>query len=285
MFKIFQNKSFWLVICVIILAMLLVRYSAANRTELSYVERLIGNIYVPLQSGVTDFKDWTSELGKGLSSKKTLENQINELQIDNNSLKLENQQLREYRAEAERLEELLAYRDANAKQFDMEAARVIGRSANNWYKIVRIDKGTNDGIQKGMSVVNPDGLVGRIFEADKDSAQVWLVTDNEIAVGVILQDTRDARGIVEGTGDNQTLKMVNIPYYSKVRKGQKVVTSGLSETYPKGILLGTIRSVKREESGLVMSADITPAVDFDKLEDVLVIKSFLPSTENLSEGE
>jgi len=261
------------------------RFSAANRTEVTYVERLIGDIYAPLQSGVTDIKAWEADLRTNLSSKKALEQRLQDLEIRNNSLSLENQQLREYRAEVQRLRTLLAYRDANSEQFNMEAARVIGRSTNNWYKMVTIDKGTNDGIKKGMSVVNPDGLVGRVYSANSDSSQVWLISDHEIAVGVILQDTRDARGIVEGTGDSQSLRMVNIPYYTKVQKGQKVVTSGLSETYPKGILVGSIRSVKQEESGLVLSADVQPAVDFNKLEEVLVIKSFLPTTENLNGGE
>jgi rod shape-determining protein MreC len=97
-----------------------------------------------------------------------------------------------------------------------------------------------------------------------------------MAVGAILQETRETTGIVEGMGESNVLRMINIPYYADVEKGERVISSGLSQTYPKGITIGTIFKVTREPSGLVQSATITPAVDFDKLEEVLVIKNYHP---------
>jgi rod shape-determining protein MreC len=100
-----------------------------------------------------------------------------------------------------------------------------------------------------------------------------------VAVGVLLQETRETNGIVEGLGDNSILRMRNIPYYSKVQTGDQVVTSGLSEYYPKGIVIGKITKISREPNGLLLSAAVAPAVDFNKLEEVLVITTYRPPVE------
>jgi rod shape-determining protein MreC len=261
------------------------RYTAGYRTELTVVEKGIENIYVPLQGGLSNFKAWTANVGTGLADKKVLASRLEAEQAHNQSLSVENQQLKEYQAEVMRLRTLLKYEDAHAEEFDMETARVIARNANNWYEMLTIDKGLSSGVNPGMSVVNADGLVGRVMSANKDSAKVSLITNREIAVGVIVQETRDTSGIVEGIGSGEALNMINIPYYADIEAGQKVISSGLSEIYPKGLLLGTIQSVKQEEGGLVLRATVRPAVKFDQLEEVLVIKSFQATDENLSGEE
>ena len=168
----------------------------------------------------------------------------------------------------------------------MQAARVIARSPNNWFKVIMIDKGSEDGITQGMPVINPDGLVGRVSNTSKYSSQVELITDREMAVGAILQNTRETRGIVEGIGDSDILAMINIPYYSKVKKGERVLSSGLSEFYPKGIQIGTIQKIKREANGLLLSATVKPSVKFDELEEVLIITQYRsPPADKADEGE
>ncbi|MEA1961102.1 MAG: rod shape-determining protein MreC [Bacillota bacterium] len=267
------------------LIIFLMHYSAANRSEVSALEKWLGDVYAPLQSGLTDIQAWTQSLGTGFADKNVLKQEMEKLQQKNHILFVENQQLKENKAEVERLRNLLAFKDENTAAFDMEAARVIARSASNWYQILTIDKGSTSGIEKGMAVVHPDGLVGRVERAGRYSSQVWLITDHELAVGAIIQETRETRGIVEGTGNDSIVRMINIPYYSQIEPGQQVVTSGLSYTYPKGILIGVVESIQKEENGLVQNAIVAPAVDFDKLEEVLVIKSFLPEGEVLIEGE
>lgn len=215
-----------------------------------------------------------AQIGINLLGLNSIQDQLEEERSKNDRLSLENMQLRENKAEVERLRNLLGYKLARQDQYVLEAARVIARSPNNWYRTLTINKGADYGFAVDMPVINAVGLVGKIINVSSDSAQVLLITDREMAVGAILQETRENRGIVEGIGNNGELRMINIPYYSSVADGERVVTSGLSQTYPAGIQIGTIKDIQKETNGLVLSAAVAPFVDFDRLEEVLVITSF-----------
>lgn len=269
-----------------IILMLVMRYSSSTRAEITLVEKIIRESLTPLQNGLDGMRRGVAGVSLGLANKQDLNNRLEQLNRENERLSLENQRLREYKAETQRLRKLLNFSEDNKEQYGLELARVIARSPNNWFKVITIDKGTEDGISPGMPVISPDGLVGRVSNTSQHSAQVTLITDREMAVGVILQNSRENRGIIEGTGDSYSLAMINIPYYAKVKKGERVVTSGLSEFYPKGIQIGTIKTVAREKNGLLLSATVKPAVEFDKLEEVMVIAQYHHVAEDkTNEGE
>jgi len=275
-----------MILAVVVIFLVFMKYSSSTRAEITALERIIRDSFTPLQSGLSGLRRGLDGVSLGLAKKQDLKEQINEFTIRDQRLSQENQQLREYKAEAERLRNLLAFKEKNSEQYTLQAARVIARSPNNWFKVITIDQGSQDGITQGMPVINPDGLIGRVSNTSKYSAQVELITDREMAVGAILQNTRETRGIIEGLADSNTLGMINIPYYSQVKKGERVLSSGLSEFYPKGIPIGTIKAVKREANGLLLSATVRPAVKFDELEEVFVIIQFRSlSEEKANEGE
>ncbi|MDD4171410.1 MAG: rod shape-determining protein MreC [Syntrophomonas sp.] len=274
MFKLFRSKGFWTILITVLILILVMKLSSSNRQEITGVEKLIRDSYAPLQSGVDKLQQGMSQVGIKLLGIQGMDEQLQAEKIKNNLLSLENMQLRENKAEVERLRGLLGYKEAHEDQYLLEAARVIARSPNNWYKTLTLDKGADFGIAVNMPVINPDGLVGKVISVSSNSAQVLLITDREMAVGAILQETRENRGIVEGIGNNGELRMINIPYYSLVRDGERVVSSGLSEIYPPGIQIGLIKDIQKEASGLVLYATVEPFVDFDQLEEILVIKSF-----------
>lgn len=279
MYRIIRSKAFWAGLITIVLMLILVNHSSADRPSLTIVERTIRNLYTPLQSGVSGVSDIFEGWGNRVASKKSLNQRIAELNKENSQIKLENQILKEDQAELHRLRRMVNFKEQNSMTYDLIGARIIGRSPNNWYNAMIIDKGSRDGIQQNMPVISPDGLVGRVSSVNENSAQVFLITDREVAVGVLLQETRETNGIVEGLGDNSMLRMRNIPYYSKVQKGDQVVTSGLSEYYPKGIVIGKIKKMTREPNGLLLSATVAPAVDFNKLEEVFIITAYHPPVE------
>jgi len=272
--KIFKSKSFWTILLTVLVLLVIMKSSASNRQEITLLEKLVRESYAPLQSGVDKLKQGIGQSIIRLAGGPDLEEQLKTTTIKNNLLSLENMQLRENEAEVERLRSLLDYKQAQNDQYVLEAARVIARSPNNWYKTLTIDKGTASGIDMNMPVINPNGLVGKVVSVSSNSSQIWLMTDREMAVGAILQETRETKGIVEGLGDNGQLRMINIPYYSPVSEGEKVISSGLSEIYPPGIQIGVIKDIKKDVNGLVLSATVEPSVDFDQLEEVLVIKQF-----------
>ncbi len=286
MIKLVYKKGFWVGLALIIVFLIVMRYSSSTRSEITVVERIIRDSYAPLQNGLSGIKRGLSGVSLGLAEKRDLNEQLKELKLENDSLSMENQKLREYKEETKRLRALLNFSQDNQEQYGLELARVIARSANNWFNVITIDKGSEDGIATGMPVINPDGLVGRVNNTSQHSSQVVLITDREMAVGAILQDSRETRGIIEGTGNSSSLGMINIPYYAKVKKGERVVTSGLSEFYPKGIQIGTIQKVEREANGLLLTATVKPSVQFDKLEEVMIIAQFHPAAvDKTNEGE
>ncbi len=175
--------------------------------------------------------------------------------------------LREMAAANQRLGELLRFQASTPAQ--TVAARVIGRDASNWYHGVVLDKGERDGIQVEMGVVTLTGAVGRVVKTSASSSVVLLITDPNNAVTGLIQRTRD-EGIIEGTFAG-TVRMKYIPLLSTVRVGDPVVTSGLTGRFPKGVPVGTITNIQKDEGELFQTADVQPDVDFTKLEEVLVV--------------
>jgi rod shape-determining protein MreC len=274
--KFVGKKSFWGLLMVAAVFLMLMYFSTGTRTEITVAEKLLRESFTPLQNGLSGLRRGLADVSTGLENKQELARQLEQVEKQNKDLRLENQQLRELKAEAERLRILLDYKQTNQEQYDLEVARVIARQPNNWFRFITIDKGTNDGISPGMAVISADGLVGRVSNTSFHSSQVILITDREMAVGAILQNTRETQGIIEGMGESNSLRMINIPYYSKVSKYERVVCSGLSQFYPKGILIGYVQSVEKEVNGLLLTAEIAPAVAFDKLEEVMVITQIHP---------
>ena len=183
-----------------------------------------------------------------------------------------NLQANEALAENERLRKMIGYQQA-ARQFDLVAARVIGRESDTWSRMIVIDRGTMNGIANDMPVVTPQGLVGRVVEAGLNSSKVQLILDPRSSVGTIVQRAESrVTGIVQGDMDNPTMpQMVNIPKNADVVEGDVIVTSGFGGVYPKGIIVGLVSSLKNDDGGLLKIGVLEAAVDFQKLEDVMVI--------------
>ncbi|HBS60289.1 MAG TPA: rod shape-determining protein MreC, partial [Firmicutes bacterium] len=200
---------------------------------------------------------------------------------DNETLRQEVDQLRqdnikltELTSENQRLQALLDYR-RNAPRFDLVTAAVIGREPGTWFSTIVINRGTDSGLTKDMSVISPQGLVGHIVAVYETSAKVMLLLDPRSAVGGLVQRPESrVTGIVVGQAQAAAVpRMTNLARESDVIKGDIIITSGLGGIFPKGIPVGEVYDVKNEEGGLLKYAEIKTAVDFSKLEEVLVIRS------------
>ncbi|MEW6458238.1 MAG: rod shape-determining protein MreC [Bacillota bacterium] len=182
--------------------------------------------------------------------------------------------LREYRIQNERLQELLDYRNENGR-YKMLVADVIGRNPGNWFGEVKVNRGANHGVERGMAVVLPAGLVGRVIAVAPNTADVLLITDPRSGVGAMVQEIRTP-GVVKGVLDRtQPLRMFYLSRDAKVERGQYVVTSGLG-VVPKGIPVGRIISTRKDEAGLTQTAEVSSLVDFNHLEEVLIILNSVP---------
>jgi rod shape-determining protein MreC len=162
----------------------------------------------------------------------------------------------------------------------MIAAQVIGRDTGNWYRTILLNKGSADGIQADMGVVTSAGVVGRVVKTTMATAVVLLVSDPNNAIAGLIQRTRD-EGIVEGT----TVWLGKYIRCSQERAGDRVVTSGLVGGFPRGLAIGTITTIGKEEGALFQSAELRPEVDVNRVEEVLVIQSpYIPGEDGKSDG-
>ena len=198
---------------------------------------------------------------------------LTSVQRENAQLKqeLQTQQVRmqEVRAlaqQAEGLRKLLELRERAGVA--TVASEVIGAGAATDVRAYTIDKGSSDGVQKDMAVIAPTGVVGRVILPALRAAQVQLLIDRNAAVAALIERTR-AQGIVLGEGGDM-LVMDYVPGTADVKQGDLVVTSGIDAIYPKGFVIGTVEAVERGP-GTFHSIRVRPAVDFSRLEEVLVV--------------
>ncbi|MFA5350383.1 MAG: rod shape-determining protein MreC [Candidatus Omnitrophota bacterium] len=175
--------------------------------------------------------------------------------------------LREIEQENGRLKNLLSFKQRSS--FRLVSARVIARSPDSWSSSIIIDKGRHNGIRRGMAVINTQGLVGRVIESAENSSKILLVNDPSQGISSIVQRTRQ-EGLVSGSlGSN--LIMRYLPDNAQIAVGDTIITSELSQVYPKGLLVGKVINIGKEFSGLSRYAVVKPAADFSSVEEVLVI--------------
>ena len=250
----------------------LVFFAARGRFETPAANKGIGLILSPFQNAVSWVGDKIVFVKTTVDDIMNVHEQNEALQAEVKELRAKNLAANEFEAENQRLRALLGYKES-ATQFDLVAARVIGREAASWSSTIVINRGSMDGIANDMAFVTAMGLVGHISEAGLNSSKVQLILDPRSSVGTLIQrpESRVA-GIVEGDINDPTMpRMVNIPKNSDVIVGDVVVTSGFGGVYPKGIVVGKIKDIQNEESGLLKYGVVETTVNFQKLEDVAII--------------
>jgi len=178
-----------------------------------------------------------------------------------------NNSLRELELSHARLQSLLGFKPGLNRQ--VAAAAVVGKDPSPWLKTVVIDKGTSEGVQRGMPVVTPDGIAGLVTDASTHYSKVLLITDQNSAVDALTQSTRSG-GVVKGEPSGK-LRLDYVLRRHEITKGDIIVSSGLDGVFPKGIRVGYVHEVIKPNSGIFQEVSLTPYVDFEKLEEVLVI--------------
>ena len=173
----------------------------------------------------------------------------------------------EYYLENIRLKELLAFKKKST--FKLIATRVIARSPDSWSSNLIIDKGRYNGIKRGMSAITYLGIVGRIIETQEFTSKILLINDPNLSVSCLVQRSRQ-EGLVSGTLGTHLI-MKYLPQDCDIKIQDTIITSGLNETYPKGLLIGTVIYIGKEFSGLSSYAIIKPAVNLASIEEVLII--------------
>jgi rod shape-determining protein MreC len=208
-----------------------------------------------------------------VQSRRLLAKQNEELRQQNEALRLQVLALGKMGDDNLQLQQLLGRKESVA--FRTVAGRVIGHDASNWWKSIQIDRGSNDGLHKNLAVINADGLVGKIVSVTKGESRVLLLTDPNCKVSALLQNSREpgvAAGVETSFRSSPRCVMTYVNRNATIKPGEAVISSGFGGVFPQGIPIGTVsRTQLNKQTGMYQDVDIKPAVDFRRLEEVLVV--------------
>lgn len=238
------------------------------------LKTIAGYIFVPMQQGINNTGAWIYDkandwrtLSDVLEENDELKAQLAELQMQ-----LTNNNLDQF--ELENLRELLAL-DEKYPTYEKVAASVIARSGDNWFATFTINRGSQDGIEKGMNVIAGSGLVGIVTDVGPNYAKVRSIIDDSANVSAMIATTGDnfnVSGNLQSMNESMVIKFSSLKDDDdQVKVGDPVVTSYVSDQYQQGILIGYVASIEKNSNNLTKTGTITPVVDFEHLEDVLVI--------------
>lgn len=238
------------------------------------LKNVAGYIFVPMQKGInsignsiSDKADRLKTLDEVMDENEELKAQVEDLTTQLNTVKLEQYELDNYRS--------LLELDEKYPSYDKVAASVIAKDSGNWFSTFTIDKGSNDGIDVGMNVISGSGLVGIVTDVGKNYAKVRCIIDDSSNVSGMVSTTEDNLNVSGGIKSMNEDKVITFTELKddddQVKIGDPVVTSYVSDQYQQGILIGYVTSVEKNSNNLTKSGTITPVVDFEHLENVLVI--------------
>jgi len=281
-----QKKSGKTLIGVVtVICVALIAFSIIFPEGTDPVSSVVRMAVTPLQRSMNRFGNYLSGLSGNLSSSASLKEENKKLQEKVDILTAENSKLVLDKEELQRLQTLLDLKNEYS-DYDSVGANVISKGSGNWYNQFTIDKGSNDGITVDCNVMAGAGLVGIVTKVGPNWATVRSIIDDDSNVSAMVSTTSDTCIIAGNLQliDQGTLSLVKLmDDNDHVHVGDKVVTSNISEKYLPGILIGYISELNNDANNLTKSGQLTPAVDFRHLQEVLVIrtlKNYVASTDD-----
>lgn len=270
----YKIKTKHLITMMTILCLGLVVLSLSSRFSFTPVRNALGYVVVPFQNGINVVGEWLSEQKNGFQSMKELskENEALKKQVD--ELTAKNSNLVQDQETAERLRALYNL-DQEYSEYEKIGAQVIGKDTGNWYNTFTINRGSADGVKEDMNVIAEGGLVGIVTGTGSHWASVRSIIDDSSNVSASVTSISQNCMV---TGDLKLMDEGKIRFIQltdkegQVQEGDKVVTSSVSNKFLKGILIGYIGEISDDANKLTKNGTIIPAVNFDDIQEVLVIK-------------
>ena len=265
-----KKKGIAGVVITIIIIILLVVFTNSNANQVSYIEKICNVFVMPIQNGFTYLKNKMSGNDSFFADMDTLKSENEDLKKKNSELEQSLRELEIIKAENDTLKEYVNLKDKYT-DYTTVPADVINRDISNYSSTIIINVGSDDGIKEEMTVIADSGLVGHVISVTNNTAKVQTIVDTASAVTSKISTTEDTI-VVQGTlEDKSTLRANFIPTDAVVLQGDTVETSGIGGIYPKGIHIGTITEVVNTNNITDRYAIVQTAVDFNKLNTVLVI--------------
>lgn len=231
---------------------------------------------------INPFQGIAAQLGQGFSNylyrlklRSNIEYEYNQLKAENDQLILRTMLYEELEQENTQLRAMLGEYEAREQMYPV-LARVIASESGNYFSTFTIDKGKNDGVDTQMAVITSAGLVGYTYEVFSDSAKVISIIDNQASLAALIESSRD-QGAVKGTLGSTGEALCRMYYLSAdsvPRPGDRVITSGVGVSFPKGLLIGYVRESTRAIEDNKHYVVVEPAADFEHIENVLVLRYY-----------
>lgn len=274
MFFLRNYKTVIFVAVLLIIALVMLSYSVKYDTSGGFFRKIVLEATAPVQKILSISVKSVSDAWLHYIFLVGLEEENKNLNKKINELKAELILYQEGYLEAQRLSKLLALRDDYNYRFI--SARVIGSEQAALSKTILINKGTVHGLKIGMPVMATPGLIGRLIDVSWHVSKVLLLIDENNNIGAILQRTR-TQGIISGAGSRGCI-LKYIYKNQDVKEGDSVISSGMGGIFPKGLLIGKVSHVQKQDAGLFLKINVAPFVDFAELEEILVLASEEPGS-------
>ena len=261
-----QIKIFFLFGSILTFILILIA-STVGRQELNGPQRLALDLIGKGQYVVTRLTTGIANVWGDYINLVHVREENKRLQEELDKFKETNIKYREAVATNVRLSKLLQVKDALPPP--TLTAQIVGRDPSLWFRTIIIDRGSSEGVEKGMPVVTVEGVVGQILDTSPNYSKVLLANDPNSAIDVLVQKNR-VQGILKGNGSNG-FNLLYVLKNADVEKGDAIVTSGLGDIFPKGLPVGTVSEVTKSKRGMFQQIEVEPAVDFAQLEYLIVI--------------
>ncbi len=269
MFSLLQRYREPLVVGALLLVPLVLFLSSGHKgREPNLVDRAVLAVSSPVQGLFTWAINGVGSAVGGYVALRGAHEEAGECRVKLAEAHAELNALKEARLENERLKGMLGYVEGTVEQEIL--ARVVGINPTPHFQSVRINRGESDGVRVGMPVVTREGVVGQVVLTVGGSADVMLVTDPNSRIGALDQRSR-VRATATGAGDGKLLSLDFVRRDDDVKEGDVLVTAGTDGVFPKGLLVGTVKAVRRPQVGMFLGGALAPAVDVHRLEEVLVV--------------
>ncbi|MBW6486839.1 MAG: rod shape-determining protein MreC [Syntrophobacterales bacterium] len=251
----------------LIISLAIISYGASSLTEPGFLRKTVMEIATPFANLFNLSSKGLSDFWKRYLFLVGLEEENRRLRAEKAALAEQLNNYREGYYEGLRLRKLLDLQ--RGLPYKTVTARVVDNNQNSLSKTILIDKGTADGLSAGHPVLSAQGVTGRVMETSWHSSRVLLMIDGTSNIDAIIQRSR-TQGILQGTGKSG-YKLKYIPPTADVLPGDLLLSSGMAGVFPKGLIIGIVSKIEPQKSELFQKIDVSPSVDFSRLEEVLVL--------------
>ena len=264
------------IVLILIAMMALTAYSQStgSLTSLS-PESFLSRVITPVQGAVSQISHSISDYLYRVKLRSNIEYEYNQLKAQNDELTLRSILYEELEAENTQLRALLGEYETRSTMNPV-LARVIASETGNYFSTFTINKGKNDGVDTQMAVITSEGLVGYTYEVFDTTAKVITIIDDQASLAALIESSRD-QGAVKGTLGSTGEPLCRMYYLSAdsvPRPGDRVITSGVGVSFPKGLLIGYVRESTRAIEDNKHYIVVEPAADFEHIENVLVLRYY-----------